>query len=327
MALASRFIAAILFREGYPTTQLLTYFLGYFLLDFLPLMFNLFLYAASVLIWGSTWIVIDFQLGVVDPSVSLAYRYAIATVLTFGWCLLTRRSLRFAPRVHVYFVMLGVFLFGLNYLAVYQAQLYIDSALNAIGFASMVWMNIINARLFFGNRASPSIYLGAILGAVGILIIFLPQVQHLSLSDRVITGLSLSLLATLIASFGNVASQSMQKHSVPVMQANAWGMLYGTLLNAGIAFWRGKPFIYDPAPEYSWSLLYLSVIGTVLVFPCYLTLLNRIGLAKAGYASIMIPVVAVILSVMFEGLALTPTLMGGLILVLAGNVFILTRTK
>ena len=94
-----------------------------------------------------------------------------------------------------------------------------------------------------------------------------------------------------------------------------------------ILFWRGKPFIYDPAPEYSWSLLYLSVIGTVLVFPCYLTLLNRIGLAKAGYASIMIPVVAVILSVMFEGLALTPTLMGGLILVLAGNVFILTRTK
>jgi drug/metabolite transporter (DMT)-like permease len=291
-------------------------------------MFNLLLYGATVLIWGSTWIVIDFQLGEVDPSVSLAYRYAIAAALSFGWCLLSGRSLRFRPRVHLYFMMLGMFLFGLNYLAVYQAQLYIDSALNAIGFATMVWINIINARLFFGTRATPRMYLGAMLGAVGILIIFLPQVQHVALSDRVLIGLSLSLLATLIASFGNVVSQSMRKkHSVPVMQTNAWGMLYGALLNTGIAVWRGKPFIYDSAPAYTWSLLYLSVIGTVVVFACYLTLLNRIGLAKAGYAAIMIPVVAVSISVVFEGLALTPSLIGGLILVLAGNVFILARTK
>jgi len=191
----------------------------------------------------------------------------------------------------------------------------------------MVWINIINARLFFGTRASLGMYLGALLGAIGILIIFVPQVQHVSLSDRVLIGLSLSLLATLIASFGNVASQSMQKHRVPVMQANAWGMLYGALLNTGIAAWRGKPFIYDSAPAYTWSLLYLSVIGTVIVFACYLTLLNRIGLARAGYASVMIPVVAVIISVLFEGMALTSSLTGGLILVLAGNVFILARAK
>ena len=112
---------------------------------------NLLLYIASVVIWGSTWYAIDFQLGVVDPGVSLAYRYIMAAALAFAWCLLAGKSLRFGWREHRYFILLGMFLFGLNYLSAYQAQFYISSALNAIGFSSMIWMNIILARLFFGR--------------------------------------------------------------------------------------------------------------------------------------------------------------------------------
>ncbi len=288
---------------------------------------NILLYAATVLIWGSTWYAIDFQLGVVDPSVSLAYRYAIAAALAIGWCLLTGRSLRFGWGQHRYFLLLGVFLFGLNYLAAYQAQVYITSALNAIGFSSMIWMNIINARLFFGRRATRQMYTGAFLGIAGILIIFLPQIQHVSLTDRILVGMFFSLLGTLSASFGNIAAQKMQFNAVPVMQANAWGMFYGALLNTGLAVLKGKPFIFDPSPAYSLSLVYLAVVGSVIAFGCYLTLLGRIGLERAGYASVMIPVVALGFSVALEGLQVSANLMAGLILAVAGNVIILTRFK
>jgi drug/metabolite transporter (DMT)-like permease len=288
-------------------------------------MVNTLLYIATVIIWGSTWYAIDYQLGVVDPSVSLAYRFLIAAALAFAWCVLTRRTLAFSLRTHGYFLLLGAFLFGLNYLSAYQAQFYISSALNAIGFSSMIWINIINARLFFGRRATASMYVGALLGVAGILIIFLPQVREISLSDRILTGMFFSILGTLFASFGNIASQYTQSRQVPVMQANAWGMLYGACLNGGIALAQGKDFNFDPSPAYSWSLAYLAVIGSVVAFGCYLTLLGRIGLERAGYAAIMIPVVALGFSVVLDDLDVSTNLLAGLSLAVVGNVFILAR--
>lgn len=289
-------------------------------------MLNLFLYATVVLVWGLTWYAIDFQLGMVDPTVSLAYRYLIAAVIAFLWCFFTRKSLRFGWAGHRYFIMLGLFLFGLNYLSAYQAQFYISSALNAIGFSSMIWMNILNARLFFGRRATRRMSVGALLGVAGILIIFLPEIDELSLSDRVFVGLFFSLLGTLFASFGNLTSSKMQTSAIPVMPANAWGMLYGALLNGGLALIGGKAFTYDPAPAYTISLLYLAVFGSFVAFACYLTLLGRIGMERAGYVAVMVPVAALAISVALEGMQVSGTLILGLSLAIAGNVFILQRS-
>lgn len=289
-------------------------------------MSNLLLYLATVLIWGSTWYAIDFQLGVVDPSVSLAYRYGIAAALSFAVCVLMRRSLRFSLRIHGLFLLLGSFLFGLNYLSAYQAQFYISSALNAIGFSTMIWMNIFSARIFFGRRVGRETWIGASLGMMGIVVIFLPEVQALSWNDRFLVGLFFSLLGTLFASFGNVASQAVQNLRVPVLQANAWGMFYGALLNAVLALARGKEFSFDPNPAYAMSLFYLAIFGSVVAFMCYLTLLGRIGLERAGYAAVMIPAVALALSVLLDGMAVSVNIMVGLALAVAGNVFILARS-
>lgn len=289
-------------------------------------MSNLLLYATTVLIWGSTWYAINFQLGVVEPAVSLAYRYAIAAVLSFAVCALLRKRLRFSLRVHGLFLLLGAFLFGFNYLAAYQAQFYISSTLNAIGFSTMIWMNILNARLFFGRRAGRDVYLGAGLGMAGIIVIFLPEVQALSWSDAFLAGLLFSLLGTLFASLGNIASQVVQNREVPVLQANAWGMFYGALLNALLALVQGHAFNWDASSAYAISLLYLAVIGSVVAFACYLTLLGRIGMERAGYAVVMIPVVALAFSVALEGMAVSLNLLVGLMLAVAGNVFILARS-
>jgi drug/metabolite transporter (DMT)-like permease len=288
-------------------------------------MTNWLLYATAVLIWGSTWFAIEFQLGVVPVEVSLAYRFLAASALLFGWCLVKGLSLAFDIRGHRYFLAMGALLFGLNYLSAYWAQVYISSALNAIVFTAIVWLNIVNSRIFLGTRIESRTYLGALLGMMGIALIFWPEVREVALSDEMLLGATLSITSAVIASFGNVTSALAQRRELPVVQTNAWGMLYGGLLTVGIAISRGDVFAFDPRPGYVISLAYLSVFGSVLAFGAYLTLLGRIGAHRAGYVVVMFPVVALLLSALFEGLHLTTQIVAGVALALAGNLLILGR--
>jgi len=281
------------------------------------------LYAVAVLIWGSTWLAIEFQLGVVEPEVSIVYRYLAAAVILFLWSKIKGLSLVFNLRSHRWFALMGLLMFSLNYILAYRAQIYITSALSAIAFSSMLWMNIINSRLFFGVRAGPRIYAGGLLGVIGIIVLFGPQVTEVSLSDGVFYGSLLAIIGALMASFGNMASQAAQTLNLPVVQSNAWSMLYGGLLTALIALLQGLPFTFDPSPEYVLSLAYLTLFGSVIAFGAYLTLLGRIGAHRAGYATVMFPVVALILSILFEDLALNAYMILGIGLVLSGNLLVL----
>ncbi len=286
-------------------------------------MTNFWLYAAAVLIWGSTWLLINFQLGTVAPEVSVVYRYAIATVLLMAFAVVRRLPLRFGPRDHFRFVLLGLLLFSFNYIATYTAQVYIPSALNAVAFSTMVWMNILNARLFFGTHIETRVWLGASLGMVGVVVLFWPEVSALSLTDKTLVGATFSLSGALLASFGNMVSTRAQGEGVPVLQANAWGMFYGTLITAAVAWRKGIPFNFEYTFSYVSSLLFLAVFGSIVAFGCYLKLVGRIGPAKAGYAVVMFPVVAFVLSVLFEGLAIEFHIVLGVLLVLLGNLVIL----
>lgn len=286
-------------------------------------MSNWFLYLLTVLIWGSTWIAIEFQLGTVAPEVSIFYRYLLAAALLFAWCRHRGLQLRFAKKAHASFLMLGVFLFSLNYITAYYAQVHITSAMTAIAFSMMVWMNIVNARIFFRTRAGFRVIAGSVLGVIGIAVLFLPQVEQFALTDMTLYGAGLAVSGAFIASLGNMVSQAAQKDGLPIIQSNAWGMLYGSLLTGAIALCQGRPFDFDTSPGYVLSLAYLSIFGSIIAFGSYLTLLGRIGAHKAGYAMVMFPVVALVISVLFESLEITRSLLVGITLVLAGNVFIL----
>ena len=284
---------------------------------------NATLYGLTVMIWGSTWFAIEFQLGAVAPEVSLVYRYSSASLLLFAWCRFRGLGLRFALRDHAWFLLLGLLLFGVNYIIAYRSQIYITSALAAIAFSSMVWMNIINARLFFGVKAGRGVLFGALLGVIGMFHIFAPQISELTFTDTVFFGSFLAVLSALIASFGNMVSQATQRAKLPVVQSNAWGMFYGTLITAGIALANGQEFDFEWSVAYVGSLAYLTVFGSIIAFGAYLTLLGRIGAHKAGYAMVMFPVVALVLSTLFEGLVIDGTIVLGTLFVLAGNLFVL----
>ncbi len=286
-------------------------------------MSNALLYLATVLIWGSTFFAIEFQLGVVEPEVSIFYRYAMASLLLFGWSLLRGLRLRFELRSHIWFVLLGFLLFGINYILTYRAQMHITSALCAIAFSMMLWMNIINSRVFFGVRAGRRVLLGAVLGIVGMAILFAPQIREFAFTDGVFFGSILAVLGALSASFGNMVSQKAQKLKLPVIQSNAWGMFYGAVMTGTVTAIEGHSFIFDWSPTYIASLAYLTFFGSIVAFGAYLTLLGRIGAHKAGYAMVMFPVVALILSTLFEGLELNSSIVVGTALVLAGNLFVL----
>jgi len=284
---------------------------------------NAALYGLTVLIWGSTWFAIEFQLGAVAPEISLVYRYGSASALLFAWCRFRGLRLQFAFRDHAWFLLLGLLLFGINYIMAYRAQIYITSALAAIAFSSMVWMNIINARLFFGVKAGRGVLFGALLGVIGMFHLFAPQISELTFTDGVFFGSFLAVLSALVASFGNMVSQATQKAKLPVVQSNAWGMFYGAVITAGIALANGQEFDFEWSVAYVSSLAYLTVFGSIIAFGAYLTLLGRIGAHKAGYTMIMFPVVALVLSTLFEGLVIDGTIVIGTLFVLAGNLFVL----
>ena len=288
-------------------------------------MSNTFLYIVTVLIWGSTWLAIEFQLGVVEPEVSIVYRYAMASVVLIIWCKIRNLSLVFNVKYHIFFVLLGLLLFSVNYILAYRAQIYITSALAAIAFSTMLWINIVLSRIIFGTRATGRVLFGAALGIVGIVVLFAPQITEISLSDGVFFGSLLALLGALTASFGNMVSQAAQKRSLPVIETNTWSMFYGGVLTGVVALVSGHEFNFDATFTYIASLMYLAVFGSVVAFGAYLTLLGRIGAHKAGYATVMFPVIALLLSVAFEGLRLDLAIIIGATLVLLGNSLVLKK--
>ncbi len=288
-------------------------------------MSNTLLYVITVLIWGSTWLAIEFQLGVVEPEVSIVYRYAAAAVILYFYCKIRGLSLLFKVKDHILFASLGLLLFCLNYILAYRAQEHITSAMAAIAFSTMLWINIILARIVFGIRATSRVMVGALLGIVGIVVLFAPRIEVASLSDSVFYGSLLALCGAFSASCGNMVSQAAHKRALPVVEANTWGMFYGAVLTAIVAVVSGHPFNFDATFTYITSLAYLALFGSVVAFGAYLTLLGRIGAHKAGYATVMFPVVALALSMAFEGLKLDATIVSGTTLVLLGNLLVLRK--
>jgi len=282
-----------------------------------------FLYAVTVLIWGSTWLGITFQLGKVDPLVSVIYRFALATLALFAWCRFKRAPLALSLREHVWIALQGSCLFALNYWLIYHAELYLTSGIVAVLFATLSFMNMLNGRIFFGRALSARMAGGALFGVAGVGILFWPEVQHLSLEDRAVKGAMLALASTYIASLGNVVAGHNARFRWPVITGNAWGMFYGTLLLLGIALVKGVDFHYPTELSYTLSLMYLALFGSVFAFGAYLRLIALIGPDRAGYSSTVTPVVALLMSTAFEGYHWGTPAIAGLLLILIGNVLVL----
>ena len=277
-----------------------------------------FLYGLIILIWGSTWLVITFQQDV-ESVVSVIYRFGLASFLLFSWCWFKRISLHINLRDHGFIAIQGMALFGFNYWLVYESELYITSGLVATIFSLLVTFNLLNSRLILKTPFRINAIWGGLLGILGLGLLFYPEVNTLSLSSQTVTGIVIASTATYIASLGNIAAIRNSRATTPLLARTAWAMFYGTLILTLVALSLGKEFHFPLTIEYSLSLLYLSIPGSIIAFTAYLKLLTLIGADRAAYSSMLIPVVALLISTLFEGYAWTFPALAGLMLILLGN--------
>jgi drug/metabolite transporter (DMT)-like permease len=288
---------------------------------------SVFLYLLTVLVWGSTWIAIKYQLGVVPPLVSIGHRFMLAALLVFGLLLLRRDAWRLSLRHQPQVLLQGLCLFCINYVFIYSATLQLTSGLVAVVFSTMVILNMFNGALFLGLPASPQVAVGGAVGLLGMVGVFMPELRALDLSDANFRALLMCFAGTCFASLGNIVAARNLRHGLPVLACNAWGMLYGALILYAVALLLGQPLVLDPHPRYLLSLLYLALFGSVLAFWAYVTLIGRIGADKAAYSALLFPVVALLISTALEGYQWTMQAFVGLCLVLLGNWLVMRRGK
>jgi len=281
------------------------------------------LFAISTVIWGSTWLAITFQLGVVPPEVSVVYRFALAALLLGAWCVATGRSIAFAPRVHAWLAFWGAMMFGFNYVAVYYAEQHVSSGFVAVIFSTMVFMSPLGMRVFFGEALTARMFVAATLGVVGVALMFLPELRSAGGGGFAAAGTLWALAGTAIATGGNLAAVRNHAWGLPLLPATAWGMAWGAASAAAIALVQGVEWTFDARMPYVLSLLYLTVFGSVAAFTAYLLLIRQVGAQPAAYVGVATPVIAMALSTIFEGYRWTPTAFAGVALAIAGNVMAL----
>jgi drug/metabolite transporter (DMT)-like permease len=283
-----------------------------------------FLYVITVLIWGTSWFAMEFQL-VIPFELAILYRFALATAMLVGFCLVTGRSLRFSRRDHFFMAAQGLFLFGINYVLFYWAAAYLISALLAVSFSTLIVMNLINGALFFRRPVTGRAVMAAVMGIGGICLIFWPEIGGAEFSGTAAIGLALCLLGTYAASLGNMVTVRHQGAGIPVVEGNAIGMAYGTLFVLILVLVRGIPFSFATDAPYLITLVYLALFASVIGFGSYLTIVQRLGADRAAYSSVMFPVVALAVSTFLEGFVWTWMAVLGVALVLAGNLLVLSR--
>ena len=283
------------------------------------------LYAVTVLIWGTSWMAIIYQLGVVDPMVSVAYRFILAAVIMHGLCWVRRQPMRFSRRDHCFLALQGASLFALNYWLFYNAELHIASGLAAVVFSTIIVWNILIGAVWIRHPLDRRVLLGAGLGLCGIALVFWPEVQDFEANETGLYGLGLSIVATMLASLGNIASARNQQAGISVLSSNAWAMTYGAGLMVLLALVSGKPFDFLATPLYVGALLYLSVFASVIAFWSYLTLVGEIGPDRAAYATLLFPLVALGLSTVFEDYVWTLPAIIAVCLILGGNLLTLRK--
>ncbi|MGV3771066.1 MAG: DMT family transporter [Sphingobium phenoxybenzoativorans] len=272
-------------------------------------------------IWGSTWLVIRDQVSDVPASWSVAYRFLIAAAAMFLFAYVRRVPLRLGWRGTAFAACVGVMQFGLNVNLVYRAEIYLTSGLVAMLYALLLVPNSLLSWVAFREAVSRPFILGSFIAIGGIALLFLHEYRMSGVApDQVLLGMALGIGGTLAASVANVMQGSGIARRLPMASTLAWGMLLGGLADAAVAWALHGPPVFDTRPTYLAGVLYLAIAGSVMTFPLYYRLIQQIGAGRAAYSSVLIPIIAMLLSTLFEGYRWSPLALAGAALALLGMV-------
>lgn len=286
---------------------------------------NLFLYTLVTLIWGTTWLVIKFQIDSTGIVAGVFYRFILAALILFFFNLLKKNKLNYELHYHRFFILQGIFNFSVNYILTYLSEKYISSAMVALTFTTLIYYNMLGLYFFYGKKIEINAILGTIIGGLGIFLLFSEELFKTNINQQSVLGLVIGLVATFSASLGNMASIKNHQAKIPVMVFNAWSMLYGSVFSLIVGLILKDNFSVVGSLSFYSSLLYLSVFGTAIAFYAYQTLIIEIGAHKAAYTSILSPIIAVFVSMYFEKFQLTIPIILGMFLAILGNYLVLKK--
>ena len=286
---------------------------------------NYILFLITLFCWSPTWYLIKFQLGYVDPLVSVFYRFLIAAIIIFIYLVIKNKNLKFSINHHFWFLFFGTCLYSINYVFFYLSNTYLISAFPAIVFSTVVIMNILGETFYFKKKPSLKTLIGATIGMIGIIIIFNDEIFNFSLSEGTHIGLFLALIGTFCASTGNMVHQRNLNNNFPPIQTIAYAMIYGSLVTLFVTQIRGAELIFENTVSYISSLLYLSIFGSIFAFVSYLKLLEKVGPGRAGYVGVVMPVLALMISTIFEKLEWQIDLIIGLPILIIGAILVINQ--
>jgi len=279
-------------------------------------------------IWGSTWIVIRGQLGMVPPQWSVTYRFIIAAAamaLVARW---KGDSLAIGGRGLAIATVLGFCQFCINFNAVYLAERHITSGVVATVFALLLIPATLLGWAFLGQRPGGRFVWSSLAAVAGIGLLFAHELSEHSASPRqVFAGIGLTLLGMVGAAIANVLQARPEVRRFPLFALLAWSMGIGAMIDAVVALTlTGLPLL-DPRPSYWAGVIYLALFASVLTFSLYYPVVRRIGPAKASYSSVMVPIIAMGFSTWLEDYRWTATTIAGAALALGGMFAALSRSR
>ncbi|MCC7305900.1 MAG: DMT family transporter [Alphaproteobacteria bacterium] len=288
---------------------------------------NLLLYMTCVLIWGTTWYVIHFQFGLVDPLLSVSYRFFLAGLSLLAFRAVTGKYIHIPARRQLWILLQGFLLFFVSYWFSYLGVKYISSGLVAVCFSTLTIMNIVNQGIFFRLPVTKQVAAASLAGLIGITLLFWPEVKSLNLHGESVKGILFSLAAVYTASLGNIIALRNTRHGLPVFESTGFAMIYGGIFAFAAPMATGSALVFDTSFHYLWSLVYLAIFGSAIAFVAYFILIGRIGADRAAYTGVLFPVIALIISTLFEGYIWTPEAFAGLVFILGGNILALKKAK
>jgi drug/metabolite transporter (DMT)-like permease len=273
------------------------------------------------IIWGLTWIAIKLQLGAGDPNITVFYRFSAATLLMVALAVYKKESFIFSGYQHLLMVLQGLFMFSLNFLLTYWASSMAPSALISLGFTALIFFNMIGARLFMKMPLEKKVIVGAIISFIGMGLITINEIQDKNLEAYPFSflGFLISLVGTVSASAGNLVSFKNRQLGLPIIANTAFGMMYGSVFTMLFCLAKGASFSIQVSPLFVYSFFYLTVFGTVISFISYLKLIQIVGPSKAAFTSVISPIIALIVSTVYENLQWSVLLGVGIVLCLIGN--------
>lgn len=253
------------------------------------------------LIWGSTWLVIVDQLAVVPPSWSVTYRFTVASIAMFAYAAWVRAPLRIERSAIGFILIFGVAQFMLNFNFVYRAEQHITSGLVALVFALLIVPNAIFARIFLGQGVSRPFLIGSGIAIAGLGLLFAHELETAHAGPiAVLTGIGFTLAGVFSASVANVMQATDRARGMAMPTMLAWGMVVGAITDGAYAWATQGPPVMEMRVGYIAGILYLGVFASAIAFPLYFGIIRVIGPARAAYSGVLVPVIAMGLSTVFE---------------------------